>query len=173
MRKLSILLMSLGVCLAVAGTRLIWISDAGQVQAAREFRQSNTAELSRISFPEQQKSYVVLEGATEENLLRGPARVLTSARPGEQGNTIIAAHRDTQFRVLKDVKLGDYITVEAGGQPHRYRVVDLQKVQPADERFLRPTPRAVLTLVTCYPFYFVGPAPKRYVVRAELVSPGA
>ena len=84
---------------------------------------------------------------------------------------MIAGHRDTQFRILRRVKIGEDISVEAGGRTFVYRVTDRRVVAPADTRSLDPTPTATLTLVTCYPFYYVGPAPKRFVIRATLVSP--
>jgi len=96
--------------------------------------------------------------------------LIDTALPGSQGNCVIAGHRDTQFRILRNVKIGEDISVETGGRTFVYRVTDRRVVAPADTRSLDPTPTGTLTLVTCYPFYYVGPAPKRFVIRAALVS---
>ena len=83
---------------------------------------------------------------------------------------MIAGHRDTQFRILWRVKIGEDISVEAGGRTFVYRVTDRRVVAPADTRSLDPTPTTTLTLVTCYPFNYIGSAPKRFIVRARQVS---
>ena len=125
---------------------------------------------TRLSFPERRKTFLVRDGATKENLLLGPARVDWSAVPGEQGNSIIAAHRDTHFRMLKDVRRGELINVERGRGVFQYRIVDLEIVPATDTTFYQAGKTPALTLVTCYPFYYVGPAPKRFIVRAELLD---
>ena len=86
---------------------------------------------------------------------------------------MIAGHRDTQFRVLRNVKIGEDITLESGGRMFVYRVTDRHVIAPTDTSSLGETDTATLTLVTCYPFYYVGPAPKRFIIRAALVSPAA
>ena len=104
-----------------------------------------------------------------QNLLKGPVWLPVTAPPGTIGNFVVAAHRDTHFRFLKDVKIGDIFDVEAPRGRSRYRVSSLNIVQPTDRRLLAPHKRAVLTLVTCFPFYYVGSAPKRFIVRADLI----
>ena len=89
-----------------------------------------------------------------------------SAAPGTDGNSGIAGHRDGFFRRLKDIEAGDTLVLETLQRKERYRVVGIWIVNPDDVSVLDPTPHRALTLVTCYPFYFVGPAPKRYIVRA-------
>ena len=91
--------------------------------------------------------------------------------PGNAGNAVIAGHRDTHFRVLKDVALGDEIRIDVGAEHYLYRIVDTQVVRPTDTSTLRAGTDSVLTLVTCYPFYFIGPAPDRFIVRAKAVAP--
>lgn len=166
--------------MAFAGVRLAWIGWAGQQEAAIEFAEFNhgTAPVnysdgstrSRISFPAQGQAYFVLEGASKKNLRRGPVHISESATPGEAGNAIIAAHRDTHFRILKDIKEGQEIDIEERGRAFLYRVTETKVIEPDDNRYYQPTSRAVITLVTCYPFYFIGAAPQRYIVRAELVG---
>ena len=111
----------------------------------------------------------VFAGTMEANLTRGAGRIEGTDPLGAGGNAGIAAHRDGFFRALKDVKLGDEIEVETLDAVIRYRVVDLFIVDPTDGHILGPTEDDVLTLVTCYPVYFVGSAPKRYIVRAAAI----
>lgn len=109
----------------------------------------------------------VYSGATELNLNRGAAHIEGTAGLSEDGNIGIAAHRDGFFRKLKDLAINDELEVEAGGRTFRYRVVDLAVVSPQAVEVLAPTDVPSVTLVTCFPFYFVGSAPQRYIVRAE------
>jgi sortase A len=91
--------------------------------------------------------------------------------PGEAGNVVIAGHRDTHFRVLKNVLIGDQIHIGTDGEQYVYRIVDIRIVRPGDTWVLEPQSQPTLTLITCYPFGFVGSAPDRYVVQAALVEP--
>ncbi len=101
-------------------------------------------------------------------LERGPGWIDGTALPGEPGNIGIAGHRDGYFRVLKDARLGDTITMRAPTGVEQFVVEDILIVDPEDVEVLAPTREPTITLVTCYPFYFVGSAPKRYIVRARL-----
>lgn len=94
----------------------------------------------------------------------------TSARP-EAGNLVLAAHRDTYFSPLRRVRPGDRIEVRTRGGRFTYVVEGGQVVDPSDVWVMDPTPDPTLTLITCYPFSFVGPAPQRFVVRARLETP--
>jgi sortase A len=114
----------------------------------------------------------VLEGTDELTLNRGVGHVAGTARPGERGNVAIAGHRDGFFRVLKDVTSGDTIRLVTLGQTLDYTVQETRIVEPEDVQVLEPAGTPVLTLLTCYPFYYVGSAPKRFVVRA-LLNAGA
>ena len=109
----------------------------------------------------------VYNGADDFNLNRGVARILGTARVGEGGNLGIAGHRDGFFRPLKDIKVGDAMTLETFQGPREYRVSSVTIVDPTDLSVLGPVDADVITLVTCYPFYYVGNAPQRYIVRAE------
>jgi sortase A len=95
-----------------------------------------------------------------------------TARLGEAGNVGIAGHRDGFFRGLKDVSTGDVIEVETLGGIETYEVTQITIVDPSAIDVLDPTPQPAITLVTCYPFYFVGSAPERYIVRATRVDEG-
>ncbi len=112
----------------------------------------------------------VFAGTSDEVLNRGAGRIEGTPRLGEPGNTGIAAHRDSWFRVLKDVRVGDEVELETLDGTHLYRIAELSIVRPADVHVLDATSTDSLTLVTCHPFYFVGSAPDRFIVRAERVA---
>jgi len=108
----------------------------------------------------------VFAGTGEFALTRGAGRIEGTPVLGESGNTGIAAHRDGWFRALKDVRVGDAVEVETLQGAYRFRITQTFVVEPADVQVLAPTGQNSLTLVTCYPFFFVGSAPQRYIVRA-------
>lgn len=112
----------------------------------------------------------VYEGTSEYNLNRGAGRIEGTARIGTPGNVGIAAHRDGFFRALKDVQIGQLLYLDQVATTATYRVVATQVTEPSDVRVLHPTPAASVTLVTCYPFYYVGAAPRRFIVRAQLTT---
>ena len=107
-----------------------------------------------------------MRGTDEFTLNRAVGHIGDTALPGADGNTGIAGHRDGFFRGLKDIGPGDAIEVETLRGREVYRVERTWVVDPEDVSVLEPTPGRSLTLVTCYPFYHVGPAPQRYIVRA-------
>lgn len=108
----------------------------------------------------------VFAGVTEANLTRGVA-LIDANRPLDAGGNIgIAGHRDGFFRVLENVRIGDVLLLDTGRSVRRYVVSELAVVRPTDVHVLGQTREDALTLVTCFPFYFVGPAPGRYIVRA-------
>src|SRR5262245_26329705 len=113
----------------------------------------------------------VFPGTDDYALNRGVGWIEGTARPGEEGNSGIAGHRDGFFRPLKDVVKGDAIELLTLAGSRTYQVDEIQIVDPNDVQVLDPTPQAVLTLVSCYPFYFVGSAPKRFIVRAVSAAP--
>jgi len=114
---------------------------------------------------------MVLEGTGSGTLRHAVGHIRGTALPGEQGNMGIAGHRDTFFRSLRKIKKDDEITLTTLAGAYHYRVESITVVEPDDTKVLDDSGKAVLTLVTCYPFYFVGPAPKRFIVRA-LQIPG-
>lgn len=109
------------------------------------------------------------EGTDEYNLTRGAGIIEGTADLGSDGNTGLAAHRDGYFRSLKDVTVGDLIEVQTLDSTLSYRISEILIVDPSDTSVLDPGERGLITLVTCYPFYFVGSAPQRYIVQAELL----
>jgi len=110
----------------------------------------------------------VLDGTDDVTLNRGVGRIAGTARPGEPGNMGIAGHRDGFFRGLKDVAAGDAIELKTLEGTDTYIVDRIQIVTPNNVEVLRPGPVPLVTLVTCYPFYFFGSAPKRYIITASL-----
>jgi sortase A len=125
--------------------------------------------VAELSIPRVHLSAVVLHGSDDRVLRRGPGHLENSALPGESGNMVIAGHRDTFFRPLRNVRAGDDIFVDMAHGRFHYRVASLRVVEPHDLSVLDQTAEAVLTLITCYPFWALGPAPDRFVVRARRV----
>ena len=131
--------------------------------------------VGRIEIPRVGVSTIVLEGVDSTTLRRGAGHIPETSLPGDDGNVGIAAHRDSFFRALKDIRKNDIIRVETLQGAFSYRVDWTRIVLPTDTEVLDATGVPALTLVTCYPFYYVGSAPKRFIVRAERVterSPG-
>jgi sortase A len=112
----------------------------------------------------------VLDGTDDLTLNRGVGRIVGTARPGARGNIGIAGHRDGFFRRLKDLRVGDAIDLVLRDRTDIYAVDEIQIVNPDDIRVLRAGTTPSLTLVTCYPFYFIGSAPRRYIVHALLAD---
>jgi LPXTG-site transpeptidase (sortase) family protein len=124
--------------------------------------------LARLEAPSVRMTATVLEGTDSRTLRRGAGHIEYTPLPGTSGNVGIAGHRDTTFRPLRDLKEGDPLTLTTTDRVYEYRVSDIRIVDPDDVEVLDPTRDPALTLVTCYPFNFIGNAPKRYIVRAEL-----
>ena len=114
-------------------------------------------------------SVMVVEGTTTSALRRAAGHISGTGMPGVPGNVGIAAHRDTFFRPLRNVREDDIVTLTTGRAEYRYRVVSTKVVEPDDVSVLNPAADESLTLVTCYPFFFVGSAPERFIVRAERI----
>jgi sortase A len=127
--------------------------------------------LGRLEIPRLHLSVMVLEGVDDRDLRRAAGHIPGTALPGEPGNIGIAAHRDTFFRPLRRIRPGDIITLATLAGTYHYHVVSTTIVLPEDFEVLHPEANDTLTLVTCFPFYYIGSAPDRFIVRAEK-SPG-
>jgi sortase A len=171
---------SVSAATSSAGTPLL--SSSPQVNTAlwsigriKGYQESLTAHLAPplaiLRIPRVGIEVPVLDGTDDLILNRGVGRIQGTALPGEPGNLGIAGHRDGFFRGLKDVVAGDKIEIELPDHIDLYEVRDIKIVVPQDTSVLNPTADSSLTLVTCYPFYFVGDAPKRYIVQASLIGP--
>jgi sortase A len=123
---------------------------------------------ARLNIPRLGMSVLVVDGDDEKSLALGAGHVNGTARIGERGNAVIAGHRDMAFRALRDIKTGDEVRVVTAGATYKYIVSRMRIVEPNDVSVLRSTGQPKLTLITCYPFCYIGDAPKRYVVEAEI-----
>jgi sortase A len=126
--------------------------------------------LARLEIPSLKIATTVLEGSDDETLRKASGHIEETPLPGEAGNVGIAGHRDTVFRPLEHVKAGDALNVTTADHVYHYAIRKTLIVGPQDVYVLDATARATLTLVTCYPFQYIGHAPKRFIVKAELVS---
>ena len=138
--------------------------------AARPVSAAPGAALATLSIPRVGLSAVVLQGTDNRTLRRGPGHLETSVLPGETGNDVIAGHRDSFFRPLRDVKRGDDVFLEGPAGRAHYRITWARVVGAHDVSVLAATDNDVLTLITCYPFWVLGNAPDRFVVRASRVG---
>jgi sortase A len=126
--------------------------------------------IGRIEIERLGVSAIVVEGDSASLLRQAVGHVPDTAMPGEQGNMALTAHRDTFFRPLRNIHEGDVITLETTGGQYQYEVKSTEIVSPAATEVLQSSGQQELTLITCYPFYFVGPAPQRFVVRADKIA---
>jgi sortase A len=146
------------------------IQRAFDQRSRAAFRESG---LIRISIPSIQFSAVMVEGTGPSSLMIGPGHLTGTAEPGDPGNAVISAHRDTFFRKLTNLSPGDSILIERDGQIFTYAVEGFKIVKFNDHSVAAPTGDNRLTLVTCDPAYYPGPAPQRLVVVSKLVPPAA
>ena len=123
--------------------------------------------LGRIEIPRLGMAVAILQGTTSRTLRLGVGHIAGTALPGESGNIGIAGHRDTYFRGLKEIRASDEIQIQTASGLSRYEVDWVKIVAPDDIAVLAPSAGSDLTLVTCYPFYFIGAAPQRFVVHAR------
>ena len=127
--------------------------------------------LGRIDIPRLGVSAIIRAGSDSRTLRLAVGHIAGTAYPGESGNVGLAGHRDTFFRKLRDIRSDDLIRVVTPDGTFDYRVARTRIVSPSDVWVLDPGSRPALTLVTCYPFTYVGSAPQRFIVRAELDPP--
>jgi sortase A len=125
--------------------------------------------LGRIEIPTIGLAAMILEGTDARTLRRAVGHIPGTPLPGQQGNVAITGHRDTFFRPLLNIHKNDEIRLTTLSGSYRYLVDSIKVVEPEDTEVLDNSDDAILTLVTCYPFYFVGPAPKRFIVRAHRI----
>jgi len=129
--------------------------------------------MALLRIPRSQLEVAILEGTDDLSLNRAVGHIAGTARPGDSGNIGIAGHRDGFFRGLKDVSTGDTIEIMTQRGETTYVIDQITIVNPTDVSVLAPRARSSVTLVTCYPFYFVGSAPQRYIVQASLAGSDA
>jgi len=151
-----------------------WIYQHRQTDSLKDLSSSSSEQpadglIGRIEINSVGLSAMVVEGTDNTTLRRAAGHIRGTAVPGQPGNIGIAAHRDTFFRPLRKVRLNDIVTIATQRTEYHYRVVSTRVVRPDEISVLSPSKKQILTLVSCYPFYFVGPAPNRFIVRAERV----
>lgn len=157
----------LAVPLVVTQTELR--AGGGAVAAAPAPAPARGSLVGRLDAPSVKLSTVVLEGSDEGTLSRGSGHIEDTPFPGQPGNIGIAGHRDTTFRALRHIRVGDALVFTTADRLYHYRISEMLIVGPDDVYVLDATKQPSLTLVTCYPFEFVGHAPRRFIVRAELL----
>jgi sortase A len=143
---------------------------APHVRPARLPPAPATGLIGRLDISRLGLSVIVIEGVRAATLRRAVGHIPGTALPGQQGNVGISGHRDTFFRPLRNIRRDDLVTLTTLLGEFRYRVVSTSIVRPDNIAVLASTENQILTLVTCYPFYFVGPAPSRFIVRAERIA---
>jgi sortase A len=126
--------------------------------------------MGEIQIPRLGLTAVVIEGDSGAILQRAVGHLAGTARPGESGNVVLAGHRDTFFRPLKWVRVGDLIMLSTRNGDFEYRVESTAVVPPTDVQVLEPTGGRTLTLITCFPFSYLGSAPDRFIVRAREIE---
>jgi sortase A len=128
--------------------------------------------IGRLEIPRLGLSAILIEGDDSKTLRRAVGHIPGTPLPGHSGNTALTGHRDTFFRPLRNIRENDIIVVTTLEGEYRYRVVSTRVVSPDNVAVLKAGVGEILTLVTCYPFYFVGAAPDRFIVRAERIAGG-
>ena len=162
--------LSVALFRAQSSSNRLW--DSARIRAYRStLNVAFPAPEAVIRIPKANIEVPVLEGTDDLTLNRAAGHVTGTALPGHSGNIAITGHRDGFFRGLKDLAPGDVIQLDAPGHTDRYTVRSIRIVSPSDTSVLAPTQESTLTLITCYPFYFVGAAPQRYIVQASLIAP--
>jgi sortase A len=147
-----------------------WQRQAATVSVPGHADISADQMLTRLVIPKIDMDAIVVEGASRRELSEGPGHMKQTAQPGETGNAVITAHRDTFFRHIYELNKGDQIQVRRSGRTFTYAVTGKRIVKPEDISVLKPTNDPQLTLITCYPTYYIGPAPERLVVFSRLVE---
>jgi sortase A len=145
-----------------------WRQQAASAAPSGESNIAGDAVLTHLLIPKISLDVIVAEGTSREQLLKGPGHLEQTALPGEPGNAVIAGHRDTFFRHIFELNPGDKIVVQRNGRLFRYEVTGKKIVKPEDTSVISPSTEAELTLLTCYPAHYIGPAPERLAVVARL-----
>jgi len=183
-QKLSVILMVAGAGLLTYVGLQYWAMYHEQRALQREWQEQQkpsagvaTGEslskddgLTRVSIPKINLDVIVVEGTNHRALRIGPGHLKNTPIPGELGNSVISAHRDTFFRHIYELNRGDEIEVRRNGRTYTFEVTGKKIVMPNDLSVVKNSSDARLTLITCYPIYYIGPAPQRLVVVSRLVG---
>lgn len=148
-----------------------WEAENASASVAVPTTSGDGPAVTLLLIPKINLQAAILEGTNNRSLLLAPGHVEQTAWPGEPGNAVVAAHRDTFFRDLHELSPGDNIYVRRSGHKYAYVVTKSTIVASNDLNVTQPTSDTRLTLITCYPTYYIGPAPQRLIVVAELQAP--
>ena len=127
-------------------------------------------EFGSLSIPALRQTLPIIEGTAENDLRKGVGHYIHSVLPGEADNCVLSGHRDTVFTRLGKLKIGDRLTVRTSAGAFTYKIRRIRIVDKDDRTVIVPTDHGVLTVSTCYPFHFIGSAPRRYILSADLVK---
>ncbi|HVA63930.1 MAG TPA: class D sortase [Terriglobales bacterium] len=177
-RRISLLLIALGTVLLLASLGQFGYMLLRQHQLRQQWNRSSAADVAapsvprglRLQIPSIGLDDVVVGGTSYADLLAAPGLLEGSPLPAAGGNTVIAGHRDTFFRHVGDLRPGAAIFLRQGARVFAYQVTSRAIIKPTQTAVLANTPQSRLTLVTCYPPYWLGPAPDRLVITAALAS---
>lgn len=126
--------------------------------------------IGTILIPALKTTIPIIEGTADKELKRGAGHFIGSVLPGQADNSVLAGHRDSVFSQLGKLILGDLLVIRTKAGEFTYQVTKFRIVNADDRTVIVPTPSAVLTLSTCYPFRYIGNAPKRYIVSSKLIA---
>lgn len=177
-RVFPLLLLAAGMVLLVYVGVQYWKMYSRQQQLKAQWQQQAVSRafpgqppgpvLTRLRIPKISLDAIVAEDTSARQLLEGPGHLEQTPLPGEPGNAVVTAHRDTFFRHIFELETGDEIVVQRNGRAFRYEVTGKKIVKPEDVSVIAPSSDPQLTLITCYPIHYVGPAPERLAVVARL-----
>lgn len=186
---LSALLVIFGVFVLVINITLLYkgtsaVEKGQQVKVMNSLEKANTLqrkeirkqqpkvgqEIGKLFIPKLNISIPIFHGTTENELQKGVGHVIGTALFGESNNTVLSGHRDTVFKHLGEITKGDHLKIEDTFSIYTYKVRKIRIVEEDDLTVIVPKPRATLTVSTCYPFTYIGPAKKRYVLVADLIN---
>jgi sortase A len=185
-KKISVVLIFVGVM--IAGYNLYWLSKGYSASTKPEIHPSDFKESTEtfktevkikpvlgekigvLTIPKLNRSLPILEGTNSDILKQGVGHFTHSVLPGENNNCVLSGHRDTVFRGLGDVGINDELIVTTDDGEYLYKIRKVRIVDQRDRTVLVPKPKSTLTVTTCYPFGFIGNAPKRYILVADLIA---
>jgi sortase A len=181
-RLLSYSLVAVGLLLVAKAAFIVVSAEASQPRAGVRWAEAHADDnhtpltlppgaVGRLRFRRLNRHVYVWGDEHPGNLAKGPVWLRQTRSFVSGGNTVIAGHRDTHFRLLKDARVGDIFEIQDDNARRAFRVSLIRIVRPTDRALLAPTAEKAVTLVTCYPFYMVGRANRRMIIRAELVDP--
>ena len=147
-----------------------WFKTKNKNQTFYPWPGAKSYPIGKISINKVDLSYIILGGDMNQALNFGIAHISDTSKPGNNGNIGLAGHRDSFFKKLEKVHEGDIIEIEYLKGAREYKVIDIQIISPNEMRWLDQTKDNCLTLITCYPFDYMGEAPMRYLIRAEEIT---